>query len=125
MRTLLDLGVVLADLDGTTGETTTKTPLMEAASQAFPRTADLLLSQGAAVDTRLRHPDRDDDGATALMMACDSGATPIVRALLAHGANVDARDRRGLRAIDHAKAGGDPATRAAVVRSLRHSSGTH
>ena len=104
-RALLDLGVVLADFDATSGEVDQETPLMEAASQGFAATADVLLAAGARVDTRYRHPDRDDDGATALMMAAGSGSTAIVRALLAKGASPETRDRRGQRAIDYAKRG--------------------
>ncbi len=119
VRTLLDLGAVLGDLDGTNGETETQTPLMEAASMGFVQTTDLLLAHGAALETRYRHPDRDDDGATALMLAADSGTAPIVRALLAKGAKADARDRHGLRAIDYAKRGGTLRTNAEVVRLLQ------
>ncbi len=105
-KVLLDLGAVLADFDGTNGETTTMTPLITAAASHFPATADLLLARGARLETRYRHPDADDDGATALMFAVDSGSADIVAALLAKGADVGARDRQGLRAIDHAKRSG-------------------
>ncbi len=117
VRVLLELGVVLADLDGTGGEAERETPLMEAAHQGFATTADVLLAAGARVDTRLRHPDSDDDGATALMFAAGSGSTSIVRALLAKGAAIDARDRHGQRAIDYAKQG-SPTYRDEVVRVL-------
>ncbi|MEO8936094.1 MAG: ankyrin repeat domain-containing protein [Burkholderiaceae bacterium] len=116
-RALLELGVVLADLEGTGGEARTQTPLMKAAAQGFATTADVLLEAGARVDTRYRHPDSDDDGATALMLAAGSGSTAIVRALLAKGASADTRDRRGLRAIDYAKRG-SLMNRADVVRVL-------
>lgn len=117
VRVLLELGVVVQDFDGTGGEVDRATPLMEAASQGFAVTADLLLAAGARVDTRLRHPDYEDDGATALMFAAGSGSTSIVRALLAKGAAIDARDRRGQRAIEYAKRG-SPTRRDEVVRVL-------
>lgn len=116
VRLLLELGVVLGDLDGA-GEPDRETPLMEAASQGFAATADVLLAAGARLDPRHRHPGEDDDGATALMMAAASGSTPIVRAMLAKGADVGARDRRGLRAIDYAKRG-RPTTMEDVTRAL-------
>lgn len=116
-KVLIELGVKLADLEGTGGTVDRQTPLMEAASQGFTRTADVLLAAGAFVDTRYRHPDRDDDGATALMLAAGSGSTAIVRALLAKGASVQTRDRHGQRAIDYAKRG-SPTYRDEVVRVL-------
>lgn len=114
---LIELGVKLNDLEGTGGEVDRQTPLMEAASQGFTRTADVLLGAGAGVDTRYRHPDSDDDGATALMLAAGSGSTAIVRALLAKGASAATRDRHGQRAIDYAKRG-SATNRDDVVRVL-------
>ncbi len=87
---------VLADLDGN-GEVERRTPLMEAAAQCFTTTADVLRAAGARVDTRYRHPDSEDEGATALMMAAASGSTAIVRAL-------PRRARRSGLAIDEASA---------------------
>ncbi len=116
-RALLELGVVLADLEGTNGEVDRQTPLMQAAAQRFATTADVLLAVGARVDTRYLHPDSDDDGATALMLAAGSGSTAIVRALLAKGASTATRDRHGQRAIDYAKRG-SLANRDDVVRVL-------
>lgn len=116
-KVLIELGVILNDLEGTAGTVNRQTPLMEAASQGFTRTADVLLAAGASVDTIYRHPDDDEDGATALMLAAGSGSTAIVRALLAKGASAATRDRHGQRAIDYAKRG-SPTNRDDVVRVL-------
>jgi ankyrin repeat protein len=51
----------------------------------------------------------DDTGCTALILAVRGGwsswhATPLIRALLDHGANIDAEDEDGLTALHHAAA---------------------
>lgn len=119
-RALVELGVVVPDLDASAdkaGEVDRRTPLMEAASQSFAATADVLLAAGARFDTRYRHAGYEDDGATALMLAAGSGSTALVRALLAKGASAETRDRRGQRAIDYAKRG-SPTYRDDVARVL-------
>jgi ankyrin repeat protein len=122
-QALLDLGAVLSDLDGTNGVTDVMTPLMSAVQFRFVKTVGVLLAHDARVDVHYRHPDADDDGATALILAVQFASPEIVAALVAKGADVDAKDARGRRAIDYAK-GGDPADRAMIVKSLQHASRT-
>jgi hypothetical protein len=61
------------------------------------------------------HPDaeRDADGRTALALAVLRGNVPLVKWLLAHGAQPQVPDRFGQTPLDYAEAGGDPAMRQA------------
>ena len=68
----------------------------------------LLLARGAAVGAS------SDDGATALMMASESGYVAIVRELLTGGADANARANDGVSALHLASAFGG----AEVVREL-------
>jgi cytohesin len=68
-----------------------QTPLMYAASGAYPKPAlELLLDNGAQVNAR------DDSGVTALMEAANFNRSGAVKLLLDHGAQVNARSNYGL-----------------------------
>lgn len=63
---------------------------------AFPADSEilkLLIQHGADIETR------DEEGATPLIRAAESGQTGIVRALLDHGANIGATDKYGNTAL--------------------------
>lgn len=119
-RMLLELGAVPGDMDGTSGQPVpTMTPLMNAASLGYAATVDLLLANGANVQTRYSRPGRDGDGATALIYAARGGSAAAVRALLARGARTGDRDASGLRAVDYARRAPDRPDSAELVRLLK------
>jgi hypothetical protein len=74
------------------------TPLMHAIHK------NQLGSVGALLDGHA-DPNRAVNGETPLMMAAGYGYTPIVRVLLAHGADPRIRDADGETAVDYAVAG--------------------
>ena len=57
---------------------------------------------GANIECRMSW---DYDGATPLVIAATSGSADAVRYLIEQGAEVNARDRKGLSGLDHARAG--------------------
>lgn len=80
------------------------TPLSEAAVVADPNVLGNLIEGGAAVDAT------NADGQTALMVVARSGNVESARLLIAHGANVNAKERwRGQTALMWAAAEGLPA----------------
>ncbi len=72
-----------------------ETALAAAARSGHETMVELLLTAGADVERR------DDDGATALLHACDedTGHAGVVRRLLAAGADPDAADEEGARPL--------------------------
>jgi ankyrin repeat protein len=75
-------------------------PLHYAASGPGSATLALLLSRGAAIDSR------SPNGSTALMMACRNGSEAAVDLLIARGANAKLRNERNLNAADFARSAG-------------------
>jgi hypothetical protein len=57
---------------------------------------------GANIECRMSW---DDDGATPLVIAASRGGAEAVRYLIEQGAKVNARDRKGLSALGHARFG--------------------
>ncbi len=95
MRMLLEHG---ASPDGQMGKDGWS-PLLTAVVNHDIRTAELLLTHGARVDTP------GEAGSTPLMMAAGYGYTTLVEQLLAHGASATQQDGDGNDALDHAALG--------------------
>ena len=74
------------------------TPLLHAIHKVQAASVGALLDGGA-------DPNRAVNGLTPLMMAAEYGYTPIVRLLLARGANPALRDLDGMTAVDYALIG--------------------
>jgi hypothetical protein len=70
-------------------------PLMHAAANAYPAAVEVLVSSPA-----LRLDPADAEGVTALHCAVAGGSSAIVRLLLEHGADRQARTRSGETAVD-------------------------
>jgi ankyrin repeat protein len=77
------------------------TILHEAALGGNAEIVELLIERGASVDT----PDTDA-GSTPLQYASSFGRVPVVRVLLAHGADPRRKNRRGLDALEVAQRNG-------------------
>jgi ankyrin repeat protein len=80
-----------------------KTPLMTSAQFDLIKSAEFLISKGASVGlkteeewNRLEHDQR-----TALMYAAANASLEMISLLLNHGADVSAKDSKGLRAVDY------------------------
>jgi len=72
-------------------------PLLYAAAGPEPKLIAWLLEKGAPIESR------SPNGTTALMMAARYGSEQSVMLLLAHGADVKARNDRGMNAADFAR----------------------
>lgn len=73
------------------------TPLMLAAMNRLPLTAQVLIDAGAELNTT------DAEGRTALILAVEQGHSKVVKTLLAAGADANLMDRRGWTAMDYAE----------------------
>lgn len=102
---------------GETLEDPDQTPLMRAAAQGDLKTVRELLADMTAASVNAL----DQDGQSALMLACQNPKTgpDLVKALLAAGANVNLRSRNGYTALTWALARNNND----VSRLLRHSGG--
>ncbi|CBJ27470.1 Ankyrin repeat protein [Ectocarpus siliculosus] len=98
---LLLKGVAIDVLDGCGGS-----PLIWAADEGQLAAAEALLAAGAKFN--IRSTDRKNSGCAALDCAAYHGYAHILKAILAHGADANARDYRGLAAL-HTAAGADQA----------------
>ena len=88
---------------GRAGQTNGRwTVLMDAAWDGDLDLTREALQQGAKVNAR------DEDGATALHVACRYEKPEVVRELLAHGAAVDVKDARGVTPLACARSTGNP-----------------
>lgn len=89
------------------------TPLMAAKSVGV---AEALLAAGADVDAAT-HFDKSglEPGHTALMKAAGRGDLPIIELLLAHGADVEAKDSEGRTALVRAAADGNAQVSQALI----------
>lgn len=79
------------------------TPLHYAASSGEPaqvRVVEFLLMSGAEVDAE------SPNGSTPLMLAARYGSEPVIRTLLANGADPKRRNQREMTAADFARSGG-------------------
>ena len=104
VRALLDFGW---NVDETT-PWCMRTPLFHAVDARHTETTALLLERGADPNKRQPRPEKRREGGrlpftTALHEAASSGDAPMVRLLLGHGANPDARDWRGGTALHTTK----------------------
>jgi hypothetical protein len=84
--------------------------------QQASATGDLARLQ-ALLDQRVDIEERDSDGRTPLMLAAEHGQFEVVKALLAHGANPNAPDARGLTPLQAAVAGNHSAIAAALRKA--------
>jgi N-acyl-D-amino-acid deacylase len=91
-------------------------PLHLAVWQGDAAMATLLLDLGARIDEPLTMED-EPSGQTPLMVAADEGSLPLVRLLLARGANVHLRDGEGLTPLMIAASASDRGSEA-IVRAL-------
>jgi hypothetical protein len=133
LRALLDLGLDPNEL-GASG----RTPLMLAARLDLVEAADMLLAQGAALDTgagdAIAQTDSTGDplcmsgdaasgdvpGRTALSYAAELGSPAMVRLLLDRGADPARPDSVVRRPVDYLKnRTGDPAQSAAIAEMLK------
>ena len=73
-----------------------ETPLMAAVSSSRPRLPEILLQEGARIDTQ------DRDGRPALIYAAKSRNTEMISILLEHGADISCKDRHGRDALSYA-----------------------
>ena len=85
-----------------------------AATKGFTEMAKLLIDNGASVNAVTTY------GATALMAACRNRQAPMVKLLLASGADAALKDENGETAIDHAKRAGEQA----IVEMLQGGQGS-
>jgi uncharacterized protein len=107
LERLLDAGA-RADTTSVDGETA----LMAAARTGSVRAVTVLLERGAAPNAREQWR-----GQTALMWAAAQKHAPIVRLLIAHGAEVDVRTTSGFSALLFAARSGDAASVGALVEA--------
>jgi len=84
------------------GELEGLTALMIASFKGHTEVAELLITRGAHINTRISESNEFAEGTTTLMLATIMGRVHIVKLLLESGANVNAEDGDGRTALSYA-----------------------